>query len=78
MKGAGGLIQLDCWGETYASAKTVACAVKEALSAFQGIVAGVNIRYVALDLEYDMREDGKDNAQYPFRTSLDFLVVFDN
>jgi Protein of unknown function (DUF3168) len=71
-------IQLDCWGASYSSAKKTARAVKAALSAFQGVVSGVNIRYIALDLEHDLREAGGDAADYPFRTSLDFLVVFDN
>ena len=71
-------IQLDCWGVTYSAAKMAARAIKDALSAFQGNISGVNIRYIVLDLEHDMRESGGDNAKYPFRTSLDFLVVYDN
>jgi hypothetical protein len=71
-------IQLDCWGTTYSSAKTVARAVKTALSAFDGIVSGVRFRYITLGLEHDIQETGANSASYPFRTSLDFVVVFDN
>ena len=71
-------IQLDCWGVTYSSAKTVARAVKAALSAFGGTVSGVRFRYITLGLEHDIQEPGANSASYPFRTSLDFIVVFDN
>jgi uncharacterized protein DUF3168 len=71
-------VQLDCWGATYSSAKTTARAVKAALSAFDGTVSAVRFRYIALDLEHDIQETGADSAAYPFRTSLDFLVVYDN
>ena len=71
-------IQLDCWGATYSSAKTVARAVKAAVSAFGGTVSGVRFRYITLGLEHDIQETGANAASYPFRTSLDFIVVFDN
>ena len=71
-------IQLDCWGATYTDAKKTARAVKTALSGFGGTVNSVRFRYIALDLEHDMQETGADAASYPFRTSLDFIIVFDN
>lgn len=70
--------QIDCWGLTYSSAKAVARAVRTALSAFQGTVSGVNFRYVSLDLEHDIQETGSNTTDYPFRTSLDFIFMFDN
>lgn len=71
-------VQIDCWGETYTAAKNTARAVIAALSAFQGQSASVNIRYITLDLEHDLRETGGNAADYPFRTSLDFNVIYDN
>jgi len=71
-------VQLDCWGTTYADAKKTARAVKSALSAFDGTVSGVRFRYITIDLEHDIQETGANSESYPFRTSLDFLVVFDN
>ena len=71
-------VQIDCWGETYSSAKLVSRAVKTALSAFDGIVSGITFRFISLDLEHDLRESGADTADFPFRTSLDFIVTFDN
>lgn len=71
-------MQLDCWGQTFTSAKQVSRAVRGALSAFHGIHGGVNFRFIELDLERDTRETGTDAVAYLFRTSLDFIVVFDN
>ena len=48
------------------------------LSAFDGTVSGVRFRYITLGLEHDIQETGANSASYPFRTSLDFIVVFDN
>ena len=70
--------QIDCWGSTYSSAKGLARAVRGALSAFQGTQSPVNFRYVSLDLEQDLQESGTDVSDYPFRTSLDFIFMFDN
>jgi hypothetical protein len=71
-------IQVDCWGETYASAKLVARAVISALSAFRGVVDGVNFRYISVDGHRDATEGGTKSAEYLHRTSLDFIVTFDN
>ena len=71
-------VQLDCWGATYTDAKKAARAVKAALSAFGGTVNGVRFRYITLDLEHDIQETGANSESYPFRTSLDFIVVYDN
>lgn len=69
-------VQLDCWGATYSSAKTLARAVTAALSAFGGTASGVVFHYIALDLEHDIQEPGSGAQSYPFRTSLDFLVTY--
>ena len=70
-------VQIDCWGVTYTDAKKTARAVTAALSAFGGTVNTVRFRYITLDLEHDMQETGANSESYPFRTSLDFIVVYD-
>lgn len=67
-----GRVQVDCWGDTYSSAKTVARAVKASLSAYQGGI----FQNVLLDAERDLSESGSNSSEYRFRTSLDFIVWF--
>jgi len=71
-------LQIDCWGESYASAKYTARAVKDALSAFHGVVNGVTFQNVLLDAERDLSESGGNVSEYPFRTGLDFVVWYEN
>jgi hypothetical protein len=71
-------VQIDCWGETYSSAKSVARAVIGALSGFGGSVDGVDIKYVSLDMHHDSTEGGTKASEYLHRTSLDFIVTFSN
>jgi hypothetical protein len=70
-------LELDCWGETYSSAKTVARAVIAALSGFVGTVDDVDVRNTLLDAERDFREGGGNAAKYLFRTNLDFIIWFE-
>ena len=65
-------VQFDCWGNTYTSAKTVAREVINSISAYQG---GIFL-YITLELQHDIREGGTDDAEYPFRTSMDFIVTY--
>ena len=67
-------IQIDCWADTYAGAKTLARAVNAALSAFVGQVNGVQFLSIFTEAERDLREGGSGAADYPFRTSIDFIV----
>lgn len=67
-------LQVDCWGATYSSAKAVARAVVEKLSAFDGSPSGVEIQFAMLEDERDSREGGSGAESYLFRTSLDFIV----
>jgi hypothetical protein len=74
LKGADGLsitrVQIDCYGDTYASAKTLSRAVISALGGYSDTdfpgVFHVGTR--------DDREGGSNEADRPFRTSLDFNV----
>jgi hypothetical protein len=78
--GASGLTEerytVDCWGLTYTAAKGLARAVVATLSAYAGTPAGgsVELCFVTLEDERDDREAGGNSAEYPFRTSLDFIV----
>lgn len=65
-------VQFDCWGMTYTSAKQVAREIIKALSAYKG---GIFL-YITLELQHDLREGGTDDAEYLFRTSLDFIVTY--
>lgn len=71
-------VQIDCWGATYSSVKTVARAVTASLSAFFGTVDGVAFQNVLLDGERDSRESGSNAPEYLFRTQLDFRVWYEN
>ena len=71
-------VEINCWGQTYSSAKLVARAVKAALSAFVGESAGITFQNVLLDDERDFSETGSNAAEYLFSTNLDFIVWFKN
>jgi hypothetical protein len=67
-------VEINCWGQTYSSAKLVARAVKAALSAFVGESEGVTFQTILLDAERDFSETGSNAAEYLYRTNLDFIV----
>lgn len=70
-------LEIDCWGETYTSAKQVARAVIESLSAWFGTSASIVFQFVLLDTERDFREGGSNNSEYLFRTNLDLIVWYE-
>ena len=67
-------VEINCWGQTYSSAKLVARAVKASLSAFVGESAGITFQNILLDAERDFSETGSNAAEYLYRTNLDFIV----
>lgn len=69
-------VQIDCWGETYSSAKDVAQAVRASLSAFQGTVSSVTFQNILIEDERDDREAGLNDAQYLYRTNIDFIIWY--
>jgi hypothetical protein len=71
-------VEINCWGQTYSSAKTVARAVKASLSAFVGQSAGITFQNILLDSERDFSETGSNAAEYLFRTNLDFIIWYEN
>ena len=70
-------VQLDCFGETYASAKTTARAVISALSNYSGTQSGVVVQRITIENERDY--DGQESAanRYLFVTSVDLLIWHD-
>ena len=79
MKGPDGLfqgrVQVDCLATTMLAAKQLARAVVTALDGHRSS-AGSGARFVGIfhDSTRDGREGGTNEADRPFRTSLDFLV----
>ncbi len=71
-------VQIDCWAGSYTDAKDLARAVQAALSGFVGTQGSTTFRYFYLDAERDFDEGGSNTSEYLYRTSLDFLVMFDN
>ena len=65
-------VQVDCYADSYGAAKLLSRAVRSLLSgyqhaAFQGVFfAGSR----------DSREGGSNDAERPYRTSMDFMVHF--
>lgn len=75
MNGTGpfeGRFQVDCYGLTFGAADTVALAVIDALHFYRGggflIISHTSTR--------DSREDGSNEADRPFRASLDFNTTW--
>lgn len=68
-------LQIDCWAATYSAAKELSRAARNSLSAFFGTSEGVECLYITLDAERDLQEAGSNQAEYFYRTSLDFLVL---
>jgi hypothetical protein len=68
-------VQISCYGDTYAVAKSVADAVRSRLSAKQDVTAGsTTFIFIMQDNEHDLRETGANAAEYRFFTVLDFII----
>lgn len=67
-----GRVQLDCYGETYKSAKLLSRAVRRALDGY----SGGGFQGIFLDGVRDTREGGSNEAYRPMRVSLDFLTKY--
>ena len=70
-------VQVDCFGETYAQAKTSARAVISALNGYSGTQSGVVFQRISIENERDY--DGQESAanRYLFVTSVDLLIWHD-
>lgn len=67
-----GRVQVDCYADTYSSAKALGRAVRTALDGY----AGGTINAVFFENAQDGREGGTNEAERPFRMSLDFFVNY--
>ena len=65
-------VQIDCYGATFLQAKTLSRAIRAVLDGY----AGGGFQGVFLDGVRDMREGGSDEADRPYRSSLDFIINF--
>lgn len=65
-------MQIDCWGDSYASAKRTARAVVAAMSGARWSAAGVRFDGVFIEDESDDTFD--EGGQALFRTRLDLMV----
>lgn len=66
-------VQVDCWGATYSSAKSVARQVEARLSGYKGTQSSVIFDGVFLVLEHDGYSPD-DTPDKLFRVSLDFII----
>ena len=74
LRGASGLatprFQIEAWAETYAAAKALANAIKNALDDYSGTVGAVNVRSILILSERDFYEE----AVKAHRIIMDFSV----
>lgn len=67
-----GRVQVDCYGTTYSAAKSLSRAVITSLNGY----AGGGLQLVRLISTRDTRESGTNEADRPFRVSLDFATFY--
>lgn len=63
-----GIVQVDCYAETYGAAKLLARSVVAALNCYRG----GDFRLIVHGASRDTREGGTNEAERLFRVSLDF------
>jgi len=66
-----GRVQIDCYADTFAAAKITARAV---IAALHGYSAPNGLRLIEHVATRDTREGSTNEADRPFRTSLDFMT----
>lgn len=64
-------VQVDCWGSSYGSAKALARAVQNAITARTFTQGSTRFDVILVDSE---RDDSDDQTTPLFRTSLDLMV----
>lgn len=65
-----GRVQIDIYAETYAQAKQLSRAVKTTLNHYRG----GGFQLVTFESARDSREGGTNEAERPYRVSLDFIT----
>jgi hypothetical protein len=67
-------VQIDCYGDTYTSAKQTARSVIALVSGFHGTIAGTRIQGIFVDSERDLPAADAGEVKDLFRTSIDVFV----
>ena len=70
-------VQVDIYDDSYSGAKTVARAVRDAVSGFSGTIGGVQIQRINVDSERDLPADDAGEITQLYRTSIDLLIHHD-
>ncbi len=70
-------VQVDIYDDSYGGAKTVARAVRDAVSGFAGTIGGVQIQRINVDSERDLPADDTGEITELFRTSIDIMIFHD-
>lgn len=80
MTAASGLVfsrvQCDCYGETYASAKQTARALRDIVNGYNASSGGTDFQGIFIDSERDTNETEAD-GRHLFRTSIDLDIWHD-
>lgn len=67
-------VQIDSYGESYASAKDLSTAILAVLSGYRGVVAGVRIHGGFVDSKRDLPASDNGEVKHLFRRSADILI----
>ena len=70
-------VQVDIYDDTYWGTKTVARAVRDAVSGFAGTIGGVQIQRINVDSERDLPADDTGAVTELYRTSIDLMIHHD-
>ena len=70
-------VQLDIYDETYGGAKTVARAVRDAVSGLATTIGGVQIQRITVESERDLPVDDTGEITNLYRTSIDLMIHHD-
>jgi len=67
-------VQIDCYGETYLSAKALSDAILDVLSGYRGVVSGVRIHAGFVDSKRDLSVSDSGDVTPLFRRSADIFI----
>ena len=70
-------VQVDIYDKTYNGAKTVARAVRDAVSGFAGVLNGVQIQRIFIESERDLPADDVGEITNLYRTTIDLMIHHD-
>lgn len=67
-------VQIDSYGETYASARALSYAILAVLSGYRGIVSGTRIHAGFVDSKRDLPAADNGEVNHLFRRSADLMI----